>query len=117
MLRMPQICGHSRTLAFTQVAHAFGAHSQSHGTLLPRRSVPPTVEELGHRLGHDAASSTCLAKLRNSLMHAEARCAEWTQKDRDLSGQPSLPPTPKKNCRKHVQSHASVIMFLRWHIM
>ena len=36
---MPQICGHSRTLAFTQVAHAFGAHSQSHGTLLPRRSA------------------------------------------------------------------------------
>jgi hypothetical protein len=38
-----------------------------------------------------------LAKLRNSLMHAEARCAEWTQKDRDPSGQPSLPPTQKKN--------------------
>lgn len=36
---MPQNCEHSRTLAFTQVAHAFGAHSQSHGTLLPRRSA------------------------------------------------------------------------------
>ena len=40
-----------------------------------------------------------LAKLRNSLMHAEARCAEWTQKDRDPSGQPSLPPTPKKKSK------------------
>jgi hypothetical protein len=78
-------------------------------------AVPPTVEELGHRLGHDAASSTCQTP---ELLDARRSQMRGMDAERPRSLRTAIAaPHPKKKCRKHVQSHASVIMFLRWHIM